>query len=266
MSSSIDRRSFFGVSAAAGLALSGGRARTGSVGARSPAADPGPGFPSQDSALVRAVVGAAHVDLDRVQALVGEYPELAKASFDWGFGDWESALGAASHTGRREIALFLIEHGARPTLFSATMLGQLDVVRSTVEASPGAQRIPGPHGIPLLAHAEAGGEAAAAVYEYLDRLGDAGLRPQSEALSDTDLESLLGTFRYGPAEDELLEVTSRNGSMFIGRRGHTARGTTHLGDLRFHPAGAPSVQVRFVSRDLIEVIAGGTRAKAPRVG
>jgi hypothetical protein len=34
------------------------------------------------------------------------------------------------------------------------MLGQLDVVKALIQAQPGAQRIPGPHSISLLAHAK----------------------------------------------------------------------------------------------------------------
>ena len=76
-------------------------------------------FPRQDPALAAEVVGASHRDLGRVRELVERQPNLAKAAIDWGYGDWESALAAASHTGRREIAELLIAHGAQPTLFSA---------------------------------------------------------------------------------------------------------------------------------------------------
>jgi len=65
-----------------------------------------------------------------------------KAVWDWGFGDWESALGAASHVGNREIAEYLIAHGARPSLFSATMLGHLDVVKAFIAAQPGVTENP----------------------------------------------------------------------------------------------------------------------------
>ena len=67
-------------------------------------------------------------------------PTLSKATFDWGFGDWETALGAASHVGSREIAELLIANGAHPTIFSAAMLGQLDAVKAFVEAAPGIQK------------------------------------------------------------------------------------------------------------------------------
>jgi hypothetical protein len=51
-----------------------------------------------------------------------------------------------------------LAHGARPSIFSAAMLGQLAVVRAFTEAAPGVQGTPGPHGITLLAHARAGGD------------------------------------------------------------------------------------------------------------
>ncbi len=111
-------------------------------------------FPSQDRALVRETVTVSHGNFGRVRELVEASPALAKANWDWGYGDWESALGAASHMGNRDIAKFLIEHGARPNIFSAAMLGQLDVVKSFVASSPGVQRTHGPHGITLLSHAE----------------------------------------------------------------------------------------------------------------
>jgi hypothetical protein len=118
-------------------------------------------------ALVNEFVGKAHGDLDRVRDLLGQHPALVNAAWDWGNGDWETGLGAAAHVGRRDIALYLIENGARIDIFAAAMLGYLDIVRTTLEAVPGARQWRGPHGIPLLAHAKAGGPAAAAVVSYL---------------------------------------------------------------------------------------------------
>ncbi len=71
------------------------------------------GFPNQDPALVREIVTKSHFDLDAVQALIERQPALAKAAIDWGFGDWESALGAASHMGRVDIGEALLAGGAR---------------------------------------------------------------------------------------------------------------------------------------------------------
>jgi hypothetical protein len=91
----------------------------------------------------------------RVKELLAAHPTLAKASFDWGYGDWETALGAASHIGNRAIAELLIEHGAGPTIFSAAMLGQLDVVEAFAASIPNVNHQRGPHGIPLINHARA---------------------------------------------------------------------------------------------------------------
>ena len=144
------RRSFVSAGAAgiAGITLA-----TPSVCAATRARDVLNGFPHQDPKLVRDTVRYSHFDLDAVRELVTTRHELAKSSWDWGFGDWESALGAASHTGRREIAEVLISHGARPNLFTHTMMGNLRAVKAIIESQPGEQRIPGPHGITLLAHA-----------------------------------------------------------------------------------------------------------------
>ena len=123
--------------------------------------------PALEAEMVREFVSVSHSDLDAVRALLDSEPELVNASWDWGGGDWETGLGAASHMGRRDIALFLLERGARLDLFAAAMLGWVDVVRAILEASPEMRGAQGPHGIPLLAHAEAGGEAARGVVELL---------------------------------------------------------------------------------------------------
>lgn len=52
-------------------------------------------FPQTDPALAQEMVGAAHTNLNRVKELLAQQPSLARASYDWGFGDWEDALGAA---------------------------------------------------------------------------------------------------------------------------------------------------------------------------
>ncbi len=120
---------------------------------------------------VRAIVAQAHGDLNAVQVLLAQEPKLVNAAWDWGGGDWETPLGAASHMGRRDIALYLLDHGARLDLFVAAMLGKLEIVQATLSAFPAALYTPGPHGIPLIAHAKAGGEEAAATLAYLESLG-----------------------------------------------------------------------------------------------
>jgi hypothetical protein len=117
--------------------------------------------------LVQDFVGKSHADLDGVKELLGREPALINSAWDWGGGDWETGLGAAAHMGRRDIAAFLLENGARIDLFAAAMLGNLEIVKATLDAYPEAMDIPGPHGIPLIAHARAGGPQALEVYEYL---------------------------------------------------------------------------------------------------
>ncbi len=121
--------------------------------------------------LVNEFVLKAHKDLDRVKALLTQEPKLVNACWDWGGGDFETALGAAAHTGRREIAEFLLDNGARLDIFAAAMLGHLDVVRAAITACPQARHAPGAHGIPLLMHAKMGGEKALPVLQYLQSLG-----------------------------------------------------------------------------------------------
>jgi hypothetical protein len=127
--------------------------------------------PRLDADLVREFVGKSHGDLERVRELLRAEPRLLNAAWDWGGGDWETGLGAASHVGRRDIALLLLAAGARMDVFAAAMLGHLEIVRATLEVFPDAWKWPGPHGIPLLRHAEAGGEAAATVAEFLRAQG-----------------------------------------------------------------------------------------------
>jgi hypothetical protein len=117
---------------------------------------------------IETFVGNAHGKIDEVRAALAEDPTLANATWDWGGGDWETALGAAGHMGRRDIAELLVEHGARLDLFVAAMLNDVDVVRAILAAHPEMRHAKGPHGIPLRKHAEAGG--AAEVLALLDGL------------------------------------------------------------------------------------------------
>ena len=203
-------------------------------------------FPRQSPDMVREMVTVAHGNLTRVRELVETHPSLARAAWDWGFGDFEDALGAASHVGNRAIAEYLVARGARPTLFSATMLGQLDVVKQFIAASPGAQRIPGPHSISLLSHAKAGGPAAAPVLQYLEALGDAG-GPASAPISADELSSLTGRYVFGRGATEWIDVTLERGQLSFMRAGTIARGLIHVGDRAFHPMGASAVRIRFTS-------------------
>ena len=137
-------------------------------------ADNVPDFPEHDPQIDRARVKrfviAGHFNLAAVQKMLVEDPTLINGAIDWGNGDFETALGGASHMGRRDIAEFLLAHNVRMDIFAATMLGKIDIVKAAVAAFPDIVRVPGPHKIPLIAHAEKGGAPALAVLEFLQPL------------------------------------------------------------------------------------------------
>jgi hypothetical protein len=243
-----------GAAAAAGSTIGGhgaAGADAGYAGATPPAtrAEPAAGlpemFPTQAPEEVRELVIAAHFNLARVRELVTRRPSLARATWDWGFGDWESALGAASHMGNRPIAEFLLGSGARPDLFSAAMLGNLDVVRAHLAAWPGAQQIKGPHGITLLAHARSGGEPALAVLRFLTELGDANPVLPVEPLAAADRSALAGRYRCGPQTRDVFTVEPHQDGLSLRRADAMGRPLSHLGSRVFSPPGADTVRIRF---------------------
>ena len=223
-------------------------------------------YPTQAPELVREIVTVSHFDLKRVKELVEARPSLARAAWDWGFGDWESALGGASHMGNRPIAEYLLSKGATPSLFSAAMLGQLDLVKAYISAAPGVQRQPGPHSISLLAHAKVGGEGARAVLEFLRGLGDAD-QGETAPLTNEEASRLVGTYVFGDGVRQQVEVDAdmklyANSKMYKHapqlnwtRNGATTRPLFHVGDHTFYPAGAPAVRIRFAEEHGATVMA-----------
>jgi len=203
-------------------------------------------FPSHEPELVQEMVAVSHNNFARVKELVGRQPALAKVSWDWGFGDWETPIDAASHIGNREIAEFLIANGARPTIFSAAMLGQLDVVKAAIAASPGVQRVKGPHSITLLRHAMAGGPKAQAVVDYLETIAGSDDGPVEKPLTSEDARKLIGAYAYGVTPGMRVEIAGNDrNQLSFSRPGRFPRGMTHLGDLTFVPVGGEHVRVRF---------------------
>jgi hypothetical protein len=203
-------------------------------------------FPMHEPELVQEMVGVSHGNVARVKELVSRQPALAKVSFDWGFGDWETCIDAASHVGNREIAEYLIANGARPTLFTAAMLGQLDVVKGLIAAAPGIQRTPGPHSITLLRHAMAGGPRAQPVVDYLKTIEGADERPTEKPLTPEDVKKLSGAYSFGFSAYSRIDMTANpTNQMQFGRPGRFPRGLTHLGSYEFVPAGAERVRIRF---------------------
>lgn len=239
----VDRRAFL-----SGMTVvAGGVAASQSTGGQqgSEGVEASEWLPRQDPAIVQEMVGVSHRDLDRVRALVERQPALANATIDWGFGDWESALGAASHVGRRDIAELLLACGARASIFSAAMLGQLDVVKAFVGASPGVQRTLGPHGITLLAHAKAGGPSARPVFDYLEMLGDADRGLPIQPLEPADRDAVVGTYAFGSGPRDHFVVDVRNDRLGIERPGRSRQLLHHAGQLAFFPPGPGTVTIAF---------------------
>jgi hypothetical protein len=240
MFESISRRGFLGFAPAVPFAFSF------QASPATQATAPGAAFPAQEPDLVREIVGVSHSNLARVKELVTAHPTLARASWDWGYGDWETAIDAASHVGNRPIAEYLIANGARPTIFTAVMMGQLAIVKGSIEATPGLQRMRGPHGLTMVSHARAGGAGAAEVLKYLESLGDANPAYPNVALTDAEAAAILGDYAYGAGPTERLTVAKNaRGVMTITRPGFSERNMWHEGNFAFIPAGAEAVRVRF---------------------
>lgn len=133
-----------GLDASAQTATSSAPLQKGTEPARGAALDP---------ALVKEFVSAGHANIPRTKELLAAHPTLINASWDWGSGDFETALGGASHIGHRPMALVLLEAGARLDIFAAAMLGEVEVARASLRLSPACANVRGPHGYSLLYHA-----------------------------------------------------------------------------------------------------------------
>src|SRR5437879_11147288 len=93
-------------------------------------ADNVPDFPEHDPQIDRARVKrfviAGHFSLPAVEKMLAEDPTLINGAIDWGNGDFETALGFASHIGRLDIAAFMHAHIVRMDIFAASLLCTLD--------------------------------------------------------------------------------------------------------------------------------------------
>lgn len=213
-------------------------------------------YPAIDDELVSEVVGASHFDFDRIRALVEKRPELSRATWDWGFGDWESAVGAASHVGRKDIATYLIAKGARPTLFTFAMLGAYEHVKAAIAFYPNIQQNDGPHGISLLQHAKVGlhkntgnKRKAQKLVDYLEKLGDAD-GPKYLSLKKEEKAKYLGDYKYGdgPSDGFSVRLNMRK-LLALGKIGSFGGALYKIGENKFTYNGAPSVNITFEEKD-----------------
>jgi len=120
---------------------------------------------------VKDFVIAGHGNLEKVKQMLLELPTLLYATWDWGGGDFETAIEGAGHVGNKEIANYLIGLGARTNLFVLTMLGKTSIVKSFLDTFPQYLSAKGPHGFTFLHHAKQGGEDAKELLEYFQGKG-----------------------------------------------------------------------------------------------
>ncbi|MEP7168934.1 MAG: hypothetical protein ABI855_06140 [Bacteroidota bacterium] len=198
------------------------------------------------------VVGVSHFNLVRLKEIVDPRPELAKASWDWGFGDWESAIAAASHVGRKDIVEYLISKGAVPTIFTFAMLGAYDSVKIMVDFYPGIQKNFGPHGISLLQHAKLGlltegnnKSKARQLIDYLEASGDADGKSYL-TVEEVDKEKYLGDYKYGDGKDDGFTIKLNMKKLLsLGKIGKSGGALYKTGENEFTYNAAPSVTINF---------------------
>jgi len=120
---------------------------------------------------VKQFVIAGHGKFDEVKTMLVEFPTLLYATWDWGNGDFETALEGAGHVGNKEIANYLIGLGARTNLFVLTMLGKSAIVKNFLDTYPQYLNARGPHGLTFLHHAQKGGDDSKELLEYFQSKG-----------------------------------------------------------------------------------------------
>lgn len=205
-------------------------------------------YPAITEELANEVVAVSNFDLSKLKDLVDKRPELANAAWDWGFGDWETAIGAASHVGRNDIIQYLISKGARPNIFTFAALGSYTTAKSMIKFMPGLQKTLGPHGISLLQHAtngESKTKDTKKLIEYLTKLGDAdGI--EYKTIDEDEKQKYVADYKYGEGEYDgfSVKVNSRKKLLF-GKLGKSGGSLLKIDDHAFTYNGAPSVKISF---------------------
>jgi len=159
------RKEFLATSLIVPGVLAGPRltAAEGAGGEVTPETGRGPGRgPRQSLWSVLEFVQAGHGDLAKVKAMLAADPALVHARWDWGDGDWESALEGAAHMGRADIVRHLLASGARVDILTAAMLGDAGSVAALVRLEPATANTAGPHGLPMMFYVGHGGSVAMA--------------------------------------------------------------------------------------------------------
>ncbi len=112
-----------------------------------------------DQATVAQFVGAAHGDLGTVKRMLAENPALLHVIWDQ-FN--ETAIQAATQTGARDVAEYLLAQGAPMGICTAAMLGRADKVEEFLKQDRSLATAKGSHGLPVLFHAAMSGNTRVA--------------------------------------------------------------------------------------------------------
>ncbi len=225
----IDRRRFIAGGLIASLAGASGHLQaietvsspaTGSVKPVRPEPQRGP---RQELDTVLAFVRAGHGNLAKVEEMLAQDSRLVNATWDWGAGDWETALGGASHVGSRDCARYLLDHGARIDAFCAAMLGERPVVEALIAANPAVVTTKGPHGYTLLYHIAISGDVVMA--EMVKSRLPHGAKDYNQALSaavrDGHLPMTIWLFENGQVDPNLPDALGRRPLTIAREKGFT---------------------------------------------
>ncbi len=176
--------------------------------------------------LVHEFVIAAHVNLVKVKEMLAKEPNLANACWDWGSGDFEVALGGASHMGNRDIANYLLDNNARMDIFCAAMLGHKGVVEALIKSKPNIANVAGPHKFPLLYHVAISGDVGMAdiVKPHInsDRLSADCNRSLQAAARDGHTAMIEWLFANGVDNPSTKDILGRTPLKIAEEKGYTA--------------------------------------------
>lgn len=114
--------------------------------------------PPLPAEMVFEFVTVAHGNLERTKEMFEKEPMLINSAWDWGGGDFETALGGPSHVGNRDIANYLLDKGARIDIFCAAMLGEKETVSSLIKRNGAIVNAKGPHQLSFLYHIAISGD------------------------------------------------------------------------------------------------------------
>lgn len=180
--------------------------------------------PALPAELVYDFVRLAHTDLNRVKEMLLSEPGLVNATWDWGGGDFETALGGATHMGNRAIVDYLLQHGARKDIYCSSVLGEVEVLKAQVAVDPSIVNVPGPHGLSLLYHVAIGGsvEIASIVKPHLKNPAGECNRALQVAAREGHLPMTKWLLSNGVNDPNIPDFTGNTPLQIAEKKGYTS--------------------------------------------